>query len=216
MSHIEKRPFPDPTPIDREPQFRRLWLEALEAFAAAPFAPLAAGTGLVPPGETAFRIPYLGQEYHLTHPAGLLKGPEDPDPIRCLVRHTLLLRYVLGRQNQPPTGRWLTYREVKGGELHAGGEFQNYVVGPLLRRFGDPAVDFQAAAVRFGGQRSSFGEPGFTFEVLPGCLIGIALYPADEDDPPGANVIFDAAPLEYLPGDDLVFLAKELVRSLTA
>lgn len=213
---MERRPFPDPTPIDREPQFERLWLEAREAFSATPFARMAAGTGLALPGEEAFHIPCLGREYRLSYPDGDLEGPAEPNQIRHLVSHTLFLRYLMGRRNQPPAGRWLAYREVKGGELHTGGEFKKYVLGPLLRRFGDRPADFVAAAARLGGQPSSFGAPGFTFEVLPGCLLGIALYPADEDDPPGVNIIFDAEPPEYLPGDDLIFLAKELVRLLTA
>ncbi len=78
---------------------------------------------------------------------------------------------------------------------------------------GDRAASLGRLALA-GGERARLGDGSFYFRVLPRLPLMCVLWLGDEDVPPGANILFDAAAGAYLPGEDLAYVGIALTARL--
>ena len=82
------------------------------------------------------------------------------------------------------------------------------------RRWATTLPPLPAAAETVGGVKIDVGDCGYAFQVLPRVQLAIVYWLGDEEFPPQAQVLFDAAASHYLPVDGLALLGSDLVRRL--
>jgi hypothetical protein len=84
----------------------------------------------------------------------------------------------------------------------------------LAQAFNGDLENFRAAAARLKGSRLTFGDASFEFMALPRVLVAAVYWLGDEDFPPNASILFDAAASHYLPTDAVGALGSQLVTRL--
>ncbi len=157
------------------------------------------------------QVSYWGQVYALRFPeleARDMEGrPASPE------RQALLLMYLKLADGAPVEGKWLAYRELPGGMFYAQA-FNGYAERRLARAFDGDLAALEQAARKLGGERLSLGHAAFEFAVLPRAHLAAVYWLGDEDFPPNASILFDAAASHYLTVDALAVVGSQLASRL--
>jgi len=162
------------------------------------------------PERQVFFVPYLGVTYSIKYPEGTSAGEKEIHLARC----TLLLHYLAGATGRPVAGKWVSFREIPGGNDYFP-VFNRDAVQPLLDFFGQRPETLAQAAQKVGAQvQPSRGHLSFLFHPLPRVPLVLNFWEADDEFPASANFLFDAGVIENLPIYDLKVLAIEQGRQL--
>ncbi|MBC8446194.1 MAG: DUF3786 domain-containing protein [Chloroflexi bacterium] len=161
--------------------------------------------------ENELRLCLLGEEYAIAWPEVIVRG-EDGREARPDVQ-VLLLTYLRNSDGTPPTGSWLSFRELPdGGFYHRA--FQGYAPDRLAQRFGDDLPAFRRAAEQIGGRREPMGDAAYGFRALPHLWLAAVLWAGDEEFPAAARILFDETCRRTLATDLLATLGRWLVGRL--
>jgi hypothetical protein len=161
--------------------------------------------------EGELRLRLFGEEYRIAHPELVAYGP-DGSPCREEIQ-VLLLDYLRRADGTPPAGEWLAFRELPDGQFYYRA-FQGYSGDNLVREIGNDLEDLRRAADLLGGKPLELGDTAFEIEVLPHLRMAVVYWRGDEEFPPRASVLFDAAAGRYLPTDGLAILGRWLCAKL--
>ncbi|HOG46143.1 MAG TPA: DUF3786 domain-containing protein [Anaerolineae bacterium] len=158
-------------------------------------------------------LSYWGQELRLAWPSGEVLSCARP---LFPAAHLVVLHYLINADGAPLEDRWLAFRELPDGRVYDSA-FRSRSCLPLAHAFGARPEAFAAAAQRLGGQRLTFGDVSFMFQVLPQVRVAVILYAGDDEFPADGNMLFDASLRHYLPIEDVAVLgglvAAELLRA---
>ncbi|MFQ6059488.1 MAG: DUF3786 domain-containing protein [Anaerolineae bacterium] len=159
-------------------------------------------------GRGRFQLPFLGRNYVVRYPDVTVwdeeTGQEPPMAVQII-----LLHYLIHADGTPPAGQWLAFRQFPGGLGYEAAHKQRASI-PLTRAFGQDCEAFVQAARALGGESLDFGDASFLFRALPRLWLAVVLHLGDEEFPPSARVLYDAAAGHYLPTEDLAVLANLL------
>lgn len=181
--------------------------------AGARFTPANGGreapTG-VPGG--ALELPFLGTSYLVTWPDGKVAGPRGEPPV---VTRILLLHYLYQAEGLPPSGRYVSFRELPGGDIYIG-PYTQRVIRPLVHLFGNRPQDLVIAAGELGGRPEKLGDAAVTIPALPWVPVTYVLWAGDDELPANGNVLYDETISFHLPTEDVVVLTSEILWLLKA
>lgn len=176
------------------------------AMAAASGTDYDAATGL-------FTIRYYRWRYYVKFPqAEIIPAEAAAEPLGQS-DEVIILRYLTQALGTPPTGRWLSFMELPGGPLHQA-PFRLEAVQPLAEDFGRAPQLFLAAGKALGGSPAEMGDASLVLPVLPRLSLAIVLWVADEEFPANANLLFEAAAVDYLDTATLYVLGVNTSRRL--
>lgn len=196
---------------------RETYADALEQacrdFAARDAAEAArcAGAGLE--GST-LTLSHFHRLYAIEHPSGEVRALADPGSEVRDVTRILILHYLVKTRGDRPRGRWISFREVPGGDVYLPA-FNKRSVNWLVRRFGDDPGGLVEAALRLGGTRAPIGDTGVTVPVFPLFPVTLVLWRGDEEVPTAGNVLFDETAPLHLDTEDLAVVAGETMAALS-
>ena len=167
------------------------------------------GAYLVGPDGPA-DLAFLGQSY-LLHPPqfSVTRNGQEVH----ITERILLLHYLQRATGKVPTGRWISFSEVPGGQLYMR-NFQARSVDRLLRAFGGREEALLPAAEAIGAVTADMAEISFTVQALPMVQVALALWRGDDEFPASCNMLFDAAVTDYLSIEDTVVLAGIVAGSI--
>lgn len=159
-------------------------------------------------------MPFFLRQVEITYPAGRIsyEGGEDAPSFQ---EQGLILHYLLGASDIPPTKELITFREIPSGEFYYQ-PFVNRAQMPLVKTFGSAHVLFRKAGLNSGGKEADLGDVSLTFRPLPKIPVTLVLWQGDEEFPPTGNILFDANIKYFLDGEDIAFLAGTVVYKLMA
>ena len=120
-----------------------------------------------------------------------------------------LVSYLIEARNVPLRGRWVSEKDLRGGEMFFRGPHL-FPVKPLEDKFGNDGDRFLQAAEKFGGTNVPGGDVSFQVMALPRIPIQVLLWLADDDFPARITFLFDATIEEHLPLDVIFGLVSEL------
>jgi len=195
-----------PRPVGYEEALERAW-RALQGKTAEQ---VAAAKGLTLQDDLLI-IPFLGENYLLNLKEKTLTD-ESGEQVYPFLR-VLLLHYACGEATTPPTGNWLSFRQLRGGQTYYPA-FAARTVERLKERFGGREDEFAEAAKRLGGRPLGFPDVSFAFDVFPYVCLGVVLNRATEEFGAEAVVLFDEAAQEHLETEDLAVCGAMLVGRL--
>ncbi len=165
-------------------------------------------------GERGVALAFWGRELEVAWPGGEVRSPGGGTAGTTV--QLLVLHYLASADGAPQADRWLSFRELPDGRVYDAA-YRRRACLPLARTFGEQPEALVAAALRLGGQRLTFGDASFMFQVLPRVRVAAILYRGDEEFVAEANVLFDAAVRHYLPIEDVAVLggvvAWELIKA---
>jgi hypothetical protein len=124
----------------------------------------------------------------------------------------LILQYLLQAKELSPTGKWVTEKELKNGEMfYRGVHSLEMFTNPLEEKFGPRPDHFLEAGLSIGGTEVNYGDVGLKLQVLPRIPVLLILWAADDEFPAKVNILFDPT-IEYHLALDTIW---GLVRVIT-
>jgi Domain of unknown function (DUF3786)/Putative Fe-S cluster len=127
----------------------------------------------------------------------------------------LLLHYIRTAGKGEISGKWTSFSEFKGGMLKVIA-FVRECEDPLGRLFDRDFDKVAGALERMGAEkRKDFPtQNAWKISLLPKIPAAILYWPAEEDFPSKAKVIFDQTAERFLDVESLVFLVEGLVKNI--
>ena len=179
--------------------------EALSARCGAPFE------------NGAFHVTMLGQPLRAAWPDFSLEPEGEGCPAALLGAGTriLIIRYLLEGAAAPPSGKFLTFRELPWGSVYDKA-FQGRCIQRLAFSFGNRLEAFTRAARRLGGVLLDLGDVACELPFLGEVHVRLILRAGDEEFPPTAQFLFsDNAALAFT-AEDLAAVGDIVVSALKA
>lgn len=136
-------------------------------------------------------------------------GEEVPIHYKILILHCFL--YHNGRE---PTGKWISFLDIKDGLLYANIYKARTSLPLKFALKGNPGLLIDAAG-ELGGQRSELGgDVSALFEPFHDIPIAVVFWRGDDEFSPEVNFLFDEGVRDILPAEDVVVLAECLGREI--
>jgi hypothetical protein len=163
------------------------------------------GARLTPDGRLC--VDLLGDEFCADRESRrvIWNGREAPPFFAVLVLH-----YLTDLSSARPSGKWISFRELEGGDFYFPA-FAARTTRRLKDTFAGREKKLLDIAEKLGGEPIKFGDAAAKFPVLPNAVIALVLHEACEDFTNEANVLFDSACKKILPTEDLAVAASLLV-----
>jgi hypothetical protein len=209
LQSLEKRkPYNDPSEIDP-----LLWQALREA--APEEICRNAGVRYDASIDTYF-IPFLEAEL-ACHPARECIECRTPSPYHRLdfELYLVTLHYLLDAQSLGLSGKWVSEKDIPGGELFFRGPHK-LPTEPLLRLLGSDPSLFSQASEKIGGTRvPNTGDAAYRFWPFPQIPLLFIFWRGDEEFPADLHIRFDGSIHHRLRALDRVWaLVNVVCRSL--
>lgn len=155
----------------------------------------------------------LGDKYTVSFPAwNVFKEPN----IKAIPKFALLTLHYLLAKPVPPTGSWVSFKELPGGALYQT-PFQNRTTGRLFRTLaGQDLKPLFHVCRNLGGEPMSGGDMAFKFNLFPYVPLGLVIWEGDDEFPPSGNILFDSNAHCFLTTEDYAVLGEYLVEQIIA
>ena len=177
--------------------------EKLALLARARWEPEGQGAGCI-------FLPVLSGEARVRFPQVEIEAPR---PIGTFSLKLLSLLYLANTDGEPPSGRWLAYRELPGARFYEP-VVRRSVEEPLAARFGSDAESFREACSSLAGKAEDFGDAACAFDLFPLVRVAVVLWLCDEEFPARAQLLFDSNSTCHLNAFDLRMGAQEIASLL--
>jgi len=159
-----------------------------------------------------FELPFWGRTVILSFPDFVARDSASGSPLD-VKSQAMLVYYFHDSDETPQAYRWIAFSELPDGNFYTQA-FQSYTGQALLQAFGDDAAAFEAALLKAGGERLSFADISYAFQVLPKVAMLAVCWLGDEDFPSSYRVLFDASTSHHLPTEGCAILGSMLTRKV--
>ena len=171
----------------------RLFLsdETIDSFSDGP-PPARDLTAAASGKEDGFRLSDRNIVYEDDHillinkPAGILSQRADS---RELSMTEYVIRYLLEGRCVPPSGTFVTYRDVPWGEVYFR-NFQGRCLARLAFGFGNRLEDFRRGMERLHAAPVPSGDAAYQLEFLHNLFVRFILWAGDQEFPPSSQILF--------------------------
>ncbi|MFZ7133434.1 MAG: DUF3786 domain-containing protein [Eubacteriales bacterium] len=153
--------------------------------------------------KAAFCIKLMGIKYYIHHPDGET-FTEYGSRVDSYVIKTILLRYLVNGKGAMPSGRYITFKEIRDGQVY----YPNFYKRTIMRlaRLYDDHPNIFKKPLSIPIKEHDKGDYSFSFEFLPHVIFLFVLYKRDEEFPANANILMDAAIQHYFNAEDLAVI----------
>ncbi len=128
--------------------------------------------------------------------------------------YLVVLHYLLEASPLALSGKWVSEKDIPGGELFFRGPHQ-FPTGPLLKLFGRDRELFRKAAESLGGAPVPMGDAAYRLWPLPRVPILVVLWEGDDEFEPAMHVRFDeTVSMQLLTLDTIFALVNVVSRNL--
>ncbi len=181
---------------------------AIGALAEVDLAARCAPLGLPPFEGDRLRARMFGMDVVFQRGDFAVLRQEDGSPVKPADR-IFFLHYLMTQATVEKTGTLISFREFPGGQFYLQ-PFRSRTTDPLLKRFGNDIEGLRANLDRFDWEPVSQGELGARIHVLGRLDITLVYHLGDEEFPPAADVLFDAAAKTILDAENAAVMASRI------
>ncbi len=167
--------------------------------------------------QRGYTLPILNQDY-LVLPykreirrfveGGTSKGEDLTTEFTLIV-----LFYLLKTKNIPLDRKWISEKDLLGGEAFFRGPHA-LSVDLIEKKYGDNPEGFIEAGKALGGTPVRFGDKSIALDVFPRIPIIYILWMGDEEFPAKAGVLFDASIASHFTLDMIWIMVHEVSKRL--
>ncbi len=125
----------------------------------------------------------------------------------------MVLFYLLKTKNIPLDRKWISEKDLLGGEAFFRGPHA-LSVDLIEKKYGDNPEGFVEAGKVLGGTPVRFGDKSIAIDVFPRIPIIYILWMGDEEFPAKAGVLFDASIGSHFTLDMIWVMVNEVSRRL--
>ena len=156
------------------------------------------------PEHGVVEVDFLNRVYRVSPPDFEVRLKDDGQvPITDRI---LILHYLQTAGGISPSGEWITFAQIPGGELYLS-VFRARSIDRLVRAFNGREEALVDAAGVIGGVEAEYGDVSIKVPAFPNVPVLLTLWRGDDEFPASGNLLFDATVSKYLPMEDVVVLA---------
>lgn len=128
--------------------------------------------------------------------------------------YLVTLHYLLESSSTEPAGKWVSEKDLPGGEIFFRGPHA-LPVHILKDIFGNQPELLTSTAVRLGGIQERMGDLSYRFQTFPKVPLALVLWEGDEEFDPSVSFLFDSTIAMHFHRLDTIFaLVNVLTRAL--
>jgi len=131
------------------------------------------------------------------------------------IHQATILYYFYSSKGSPPAGSWISFSELEDGQFY-NKAFLGYTANKLLQHFSTNYQAFDDGCQALCGEKTSFGDGAFRFQILPRVAILAVYWKGDDEFPPSYKILFEDTADYHLPTDVCAILASMLTGKLMA
>ncbi len=165
-----------------------------------------------PDRDGRLRLRVLGRDAVVAPPAMDIEADDDAGDLHDADR-LLLLRYLLCDTDPGPVGEWVSFRRFPGGAFYFG-PFRARSIEPMTGAIGNDLAALRRRLGRFDWRQDDPGDLAARIHVLGPVEVMLVYHRGDEEFPPDAAVLFDAAAPRWLTAEDAAALASRICLSM--
>jgi hypothetical protein len=167
--------------------------------------------------QRGFTLPILHQDYLILPyqreirrftQGGISKGEDLTTEFTLMV-----LFYLLRTKNIPLDRKWISEKDLLGGETFFRGPHA-LSVDLIEKKYGDNPEDFIETGKALGGTPVRFGDKSIAMDVFPRIPIIYILWMGDKEFPAKAGVLFDASIGSHFTLDMIWIMVHEVSKRL--
>ena len=163
---------------------------------------------------SAFCVTLMHVPYRLEFPQYRITSAQTDAPaLSKLTAQTFLLRYLLEGKDLPFAGTWKTFRQMPWGEVY-NQPFTGRCINRSAFTFGSRLEAFGRACEALGGTKTGTGDAGYELPFLQDYRIRIAVWQADEEFGPSAQILFSDNFAAGFTAEDRVVATELLIGEL--
>jgi len=164
--------------------------------------------------ERFFSFSYWGKPVELSCQDYIARDQESRGALPP-VHQAMILYYFFSSQGSTQPGKWISFSELADGKFY-NAAFQGYTSKVLLRHFKDDYAAFNRANLDLGGEKTSFGDGAYRYQILPKVAMLLVHWQGDDEFPPSYKILFEDIVDYHLPTDACAILASMLTGKLIA
>ncbi len=169
---------------------------------------ICANTGAVFIERTgSLQVQYLHADYLVDCASGDVARALGDAPTATTVK-VLILHYLLHAVKHLPTGKMISFRDVRGGGANYYPTFNKRAILPLQKTFENDTDKLIQAGLRLKGTQAAYGDASVTLPIFPHVPVTYVIWQGDEEISSSASILFDANVNSYLPCEDIVLAAS--------
>jgi len=191
-----------------------VYTEAIRIFLTREPREMAKNAGAVyDAAENELLLNYCNQMYRVNCADGSISCLNCKEQAISKNNKTLILQYLTFASGVMPREAWVSFIQLPDGPHHHQ-PFVLEAIEPLAGEFGYDLEGFVARAKELGGHETGMGDRGVVIPVFPKIPMAFCLWTGDDEFPPKANILFDAAAPLHLTTAALWVLGVEVSRKL--
>jgi len=163
-------------------------------------------------GEQEFKFPFWGNPIVLSSKDFIARDGESGLPLPAIHQAMILYYFKTSRKSSPP-GKWVSFSELSDAQFY-NAAFQGYTSNKLLQHFQTDYEGFNTRCLEMGGEKTSFGDGAFRFQILPRVALLAVYWEGDDEFPPSYKVLFEDIVDKHLPTDGCAILGSMLTGKL--
>jgi hypothetical protein len=163
---------------------------------------------------SVFEFNYWGNPVLLSSEDYIARDLESGQPLPA-IHQTMILYYYSSSKNSSPAGKWVSFSELADGQFY-NAAFQGYTSKKLLQHFETDYEGFENRCLELHGEKTSFGDSAFRFQVLPRIALLAVYWKGDDEFPPSYKILFEDIADYHLPTDGCAILGSMLTGKLTS
>lgn len=165
------------------------------------------------PNQGFFEFLFWGKPVQLPSENFIARDPESNQALPP-IHQAMILYYFYSSKGSPPAGSWISFSELADGQFY-NAAFQGYTSKKLLQYFNSNYQVFEERCLALCGEKTSFGDGAFRFQILPRIAILAVYWMGDDEFPPSYKILFEDTTDYHLPTDACAILASMLTGKLT-
>ena len=166
--------------------------------------------------KSAFLFTLMGSTYEIGYPDFTVRYVSGVGDYLTgyLAAQILALRFLTGANVIPPSGDFKSYRDMPWGEVY----FRNFngrCINRLAFTFNGRGDTVAQKMHILGGKPYNKGDIGWEFEFIPGLTVKFAIWNADDEFPPSAQILFsDNFPYAF-SAEDMAFVGDIFIKIIS-
>lgn len=163
-------------------------------------------------GSPGYEFQYWGNPVLLSSDDHIARDPRSKQPLPA-IHQAMILYYFSSSKTSSPPGKWISFSELADGQFY-NTAFQGYTANKLLQYFKTNYESFENRCLELCGEKTSFGDGAFRFQILPRIAILAVYWKGDDEFPPSYKLLFEDIADYHLPTDGCAILASMLTGKL--
>jgi len=159
-----------------------------------------------------FVFPYWNRNVTLSGADFIARDPNTSEPLQP-VHQAMILYYFFTSRGSPASEGWISFSELADGQFY-NKAFQGYTANKLQQYFNRDYEAFEKKCQDLCGEKTSFGDGAFRFQILPQVAILAVYWKGDDEFPPSYKILFEDTADYHLPTDACAILASMITGKL--